>query len=247
MLAPQSATREEISPMEPQLETEDSGNPGSSPRWVAEDVVIDGEEASRSLHEEMQQAQAEADAAEESQPEQAPESPAPQHELEPRSATTFREPELVRDKEPELVSEDDWSGGAAFAAAASASGPSTEATAKSANGSEPEPAPGSESAAAWDNWQHIRDSVVNQQNDQSVVEAAMALAGIGQSTPPAEAPKSEENSGDGAATAAPAAAEAPTAQPSSNDALSNIVDNVLAELKPRLLAEIAKQLASDKK
>jgi hypothetical protein len=40
----------------------------------------------------------------------------------------------------------------------------------------------------------------------------------------------------------------PTSQTaSSNDALSNIVDSVLAELKPRLLAEIAKQLAQDKK
>ena len=40
---------------------------------------------------------------------------------------------------------------------------------------------------------------------------------------------------------------APPQQASGNDALSNIVDSVLAELKPRLLAEIAKQLAQDKK
>jgi hypothetical protein len=39
----------------------------------------------------------------------------------------------------------------------------------------------------------------------------------------------------------------PSAQPSSGDALSSIVDTVLAELKPRLLAEIAKQLSNDKK
>jgi hypothetical protein len=49
----------------------------------------------------------------------------------------------------------------------------------------------------------------------------------------------------------PAAEPAPNARPSkpasNNDALANIVDNVLAELKPRLLAEIAKQLANDKK
>ena len=44
------------------------------------------------------------------------------------------------------------------------------------------------------------------------------------------------------------AQEAPPSHlPSGNDALSSIVDNVLAELKPRLLAEIAKQLAQDKK
>jgi hypothetical protein len=232
--------------MEPPVETEDS-NTEFSPRWVAEDVVVDGEEASRSLHEEMQQAQAEVDAAQESRTEQAPESPVPHNEAESTAENTFREPELVPDREPELVSEDDWSGGAAFAAAASASGPSTEVTAKGVNGSEAEPAPGSESAAAWDNWQHIRDSVVNQQNDQAVVEAAMALAGVGRSNPPAELPKAEKNSGETVPPASAAAAPEATAQPGSNDALSNIVDNVLAELKPRLLAEIAKQLASDKK
>jgi hypothetical protein len=50
-------------------------------------------------------------------------------------------------------------------------------------------------------------------------------------------------------SAAPSATEESLAsQPDSNhDALSSIVDNVLAELKPRLLAEIAKQLAQDKK
>jgi hypothetical protein len=57
-----------------------------------------------------------------------------------------------------------------------------------------------------------------------------------------QTPAPETESGQSAQTA-----EASSEPVKSGDALSSIVDNVLAELKPRLLAEIAKQLANDKK
>ncbi|HEV2696755.1 MAG TPA: hypothetical protein VGU90_02110, partial [Terriglobales bacterium] len=98
-----------------------------------------------------------------------------------------------------------------------------------------EPPAGSESSAAWDNWQRIRDTVIFERATEAIAESAAVIA---------DAAVSSQND----APAAESAQETPSTQSvSGNDALSNIVDSVLAELKPRLLAEIAKQLAQDKK
>lgn len=188
-------------------------------RWVAENIAHSSEEASRSLEEEMQQAQGtpEAEPSEVSRQE-------PAHQTEPEL-----ESEWQRQPEPESDSK-----GAAFAAAASASESFAQTNAVSDSDSEP-PA-GSESSAAWDNWQRIRDTVITERATEAIAESAAVIA---------DAAVSSQND----APAAPSSPEAsPTSQSASgNDALSNIVDSVLAELKPRLLAEIAKQLAQDKK
>ena len=201
-----------------------SQSPQAEPeqRWVAENVAHTSEEASSSLEEEMQQAQVEAEP-----------------ETEPSRQEFVTEPTLVsetdwqRQPEPDSDSKE----GAAFAAAASASESFAQTNAISASSSESEPPPaGSESSAAWDNWQRIRDTVITERATEAITESAAALA---------DAAVSSQND----APAAPSASDAaPTSQTvSGNDALSNIVDSVLAELKPRLLAEIAKQLAQDKK
>ena len=191
-------------------------------RWVAENIAHTSEEATRSLEEEMRQASAVSEAPEgETQYSQdsAPEpTPAPETEWHPQSA-------------PEADSE----AGAAFAAAASASESFAPTNAVSASSSDSEPSPGSESSAAWDNWQRIRDSVVSERATEAIAESAANIA---------NAPVASQNE----APAAPPAPDTTPSQPvSGNDALANIVDSVLAELKPRLLAEIAKQLANDKK
>jgi hypothetical protein len=149
-----------------------------------------------------------------------------------RQTESELETEWQRQSEPDSDSKD----GAAFAAAASASESFAQTNAISASSSESEPPAGSESSAAWDNWQRIRDTVITERATEAIAESAAVIA---------DAAVSSQHD----APAAPSASEAsPTSQrPAGNDALSNIVDSVLAELKPRLLAEIAKQLAQDKK
>jgi CheY-like chemotaxis protein len=194
----------------------------SAQRWVAESVAHSSEEGARSLEEEMQQAQV-TNVVESSQG---------SNQEATRQTESELETEWQRQSEPDSDSKD----GAAFAAAASASESFAQTNAISASSSESEPPAGSESSAAWDNWQRIRDTVITERATEAIAESAAVIA---------DAAVSSQHD----APAAPSASEAsPTSQrPAGNDALSNIVDSVLAELKPRLLAEIAKQLAQDKK
>jgi hypothetical protein len=185
-------------------------------------VAHSSEEASRSLEEEMQQAQGtnEADSREAWTQE-------PAHQTEPELETEWQ-----RQPQPESGPKE----GAAFAAAASASDSFAHTDAVSATTSNSEPPAESESSAAWDNWQRIRDTVITERATEAIAESAAVIA---------DAAVSSQND---APSAPPLSEASPTTQAASgNDALSNIVDSVLAELKPRLLAEIAKQLAQDKK
>ena len=192
--------------------------PEPAQRWVAENVAHSSEEASRSLEEEMQQAQVTHETELNSAPNQEP-----AQQTEPQLETEWQ-----RQAEPATESKE----GAAFAAAASASESFAQTDAVSTQHAEPETAAAPESSAAWDNWQRIRDTVITERATEAIAESAAVIA---------DAAVSAQND----ASAAPDVAPSPAT--SSNDALSNIVDSVLAELKPRLLAEIAKQLAQDKK
>jgi twitching motility two-component system response regulator PilH len=221
-----SAT-EPIAALEPGLVTEgerDYSTPQAepAPRWVAENIAHSSEEAERSLEEEMQQAQATNGTGSDETSSQEP----------ARQAEPQLETEGQRQPEPE----GDQKEGAAFAAAASASESFAQTSAVSPSSPEAEAPSGSESSAAWDNWQRIRDTVITERATEAIAESASVIA---------DAAISSQNG----APPVPSASEAePTSQPASNhDALSSIVDSVLAELKPRLLAEIAKQLAQDKK
>jgi hypothetical protein len=198
-----------------------SRQPEPAQRWVAENVAHTSEEAAHSLEEEMQQAHvASAPPANESSDQDSTPEPTPAPDVKWQS---------------ESSPETDSGSGAAFAAAASVSQSFSHTDAVSPSSSDSEPPSSSEASAAWDNWQRIRDSVITERATEAIAESAAAMA---------DAAVSAQND-------LPAAEPAPNARPSkpasNNDALANIVDNVLAELKPRLLAEIAKQLANDKK
>ncbi|MGH9511765.1 MAG: response regulator [Terriglobales bacterium] len=92
-----------------------------------------------------------------------------------------------------------------------------------------------ELAAAWQNWREIRESIANPQLTSQITDAA--AAGFkeirGTEPPPANQPET-----DGEASSR-AAAEAST--------IAGIVDSVFAELKPKLMEEIARKLAQDRK
>ncbi len=99
-----------------------------------------------------------------------------------------------------------------------------------------------ELAAAWQNWKQIRESFVSAQPPAAGTEA------------------SAETKSDGEEASAPAqsAAEAVVAEtaeieasasdaPEESTAIASIVDTMLAELRPKLVAEIAKKMNSEKK
>jgi hypothetical protein len=176
----------------------------SGPRWIAESVAVSAEEASTSLEQEMLRAQANV-----AEPEQAP----AQSESAPASP-------MPLENAPAAIS--DEKNGATFAAAASAVSSTVASSAVSE--SDPEPGIASETAAAWQNWQHIRESVMSAQSTEAI---AHSVAEVAQASAPGPAAESAE------------AATNPTLE---GAALASIVDSVLAELKPKLMEEIAKKL-----
>ncbi len=127
----------------------------------------------------------------------------------------------------------------AYAAAASASSSTAEPTTHAEYTSAPEkraedavPASDSsegetEHAAAWANWKQIRESVVGSQLSSQIADTVAELR---------ESPAEPESQLD-----------ASTATADETSEISNIVDSVLADLKPRLMAEIARKMGKDKK
>jgi twitching motility two-component system response regulator PilH len=106
------------------------------------------------------------------------------------------------------------------AAAAMGSNPSASVPVEESSGNK------QQLAEAWEQWQNVRDTVLNSPVAEQITEAAAASLKNGA---PLE-------SGDNAASA-----------PSNPTAIASIVDSVLAELKPKLMEEIAKKLSNEKK
>jgi len=185
---------------------------GTSPRWVAENVALSPEEAALELEQEMRAAEA---------------------------AVTKQSG--VKDA-PATVPEVEENQGAAFAAAAGASSSSSSAMAAVASTTEEaEPPVASEAAAAWQNWQQIRETVMNVHSTDALAETVAQAAKSAVPTDEAgAAPPAESHP---VAASSPEPVPAQDGQPSELDgALASIVDSVLAELKPKLMQEISKKL-----
>lgn len=233
-----SAVSETIAPMSAPTPSD-----ATTQRWVAENVPLSAEEASIALEQEMQLAES-AVAAREAEINQAA-------YAEPRSAEQEIEDPRVEEPQPEESKPEEprieepkedeseavaaepvtsETAGAAFAASAAA-GSSAEAVVVSGDSSSPETPVVSEATAAWQNWQQIRDSVMRpQQTDgiaEAIVQAAQASAPAQEASPSSTTPSSATSALEGAA-------------------LASIVDSVLAELKPKLMEEIAKKMAEKK-
>ena len=134
----------------------------------------------------------------------------------------------------------------AYAAAASAGVSMTEATmaveavsqpsarVESSDNIPPGPEPGeprgeSELAAAWANWRHIRESVIGSQLTSQIADTVAELKPSATEAQPDSQPDGSAASGE------------------ETNEISNIVDSVLADLKPKLMAEIAKKMGKEKK
>ncbi len=86
----------------------------------------------------------------------------------------------------------------------------------------------SELAAAWANWKQIRESVIGSQLSSQIAET---VAEIKESSSQSQ-PESHD--------------EAAAAAGEETSDIANIVDSVLADLKPKLMAEIARKMGKDK-
>jgi CheY-like chemotaxis protein len=89
----------------------------------------------------------------------------------------------------------------------------------------------SELAAAWAQWKEIRETVVGSQLTSQIAD--VAAAGLKEAQP------------DNSFTSTPEAEE--TSSAGNPTAIASIVDTVLAELKPKLMEEIARKLGDDNK
>ena len=91
-------------------------------------------------------------------------------------------------------------------------------------------------AAAWANWREIRDSIID--STPKVVDgASTAFRDIQQEKPPV--PEL------GAMAAAASSNGSSSSLATDSDTIASIVDSVLAELKPKLMEEIARKLKND--
>ena len=189
-------------------EEDSSKTAPSAPRWIAENVALSAEEAALELEQEMRAAEA----------------------AGATQTNTTEAPTVVA----EVAAADNQ--GAAFAAAAGASASSSTTSAVASTTDEAEPPAGTEAAAAWQNWQQIRETVMNVHTTEALAETVAEAA---KGAAPAEETQRESHAVEASAQPTPA----PEAQPSELDgALASIVDSVLAELKPKLMQEISKKL-----
>ena len=236
----------------------------SGPRWIAELVPVREDEATLILEQEMEKAYAAFAAADAARmgfagspaasnsylPEVAVSqsgstrdesfSSSAESRSEPSSAAASSTADAVSESAISHVEET-----AAYAAAASAGtiaaevtmdavatsapSPVVESPESIASASDPSAGPGeSELVAAWANWKQIRESVVDSHVGSQIAETVVEMK------------ESHEAQSD-----SQPAASSSTEDESSE--ISNIVDSVLADLKPKLMAEIAKKMGKEKK
>ena len=205
-------------------------SPASTARWVAENVALTVEEATIALETEMQQAHAVSTVA------------ATEPEIPAHNQVTSSDQALAQTTSE---AETENPSGAAFAAAASAAvstpqsavstQPASDVAGDTAAIPEAEMPVVFEAAAAWENWQQIREAVMSPLKAAAIAES---VAEIAQASALVQEPPSNQD---------PALSEAASAAPAQEDnSINDIVDSVLADLKPRLMAEIAKKLAAKK-
>ncbi|HZQ70280.1 MAG TPA: response regulator [Terriglobales bacterium] len=296
-----SETREEepvtvaVGAAVPELEAVGASYTG--PRWIAEAISVPIEEATRPLEQEMYKAFAAFAAADGLKLLGAVELAAPPAEavpepIAPAEADAVAEPLALPTSEPVVAAE---SAMAAAAGAGEIAAPviSQDVSALEVPASETaegEPRREAELAAAWENWRHIRQTIIGPDTAPAMTEPETA-AEVKEEAAPVEArieetkveepetaeSKVEEAKPDEAvAEIAPAevqieepqpepVAEAVVASPEpqpeaksdsetesgdqadSPEAIASIVDDMLADLKPKLMEELSKKLSKGKK
>jgi hypothetical protein len=94
-----------------------------------------------------------------------------------------------------------------------------------------------ELAAAWENWKHIRESFVSDPKPAAAIEAEAAGAPVVENSATETVDEVEVEEDEDEVSDAPG----------ESVAIASIVDSMLAELRPKLVEEIAKKMNSEKK
>ena len=245
------------------------------PRWIAEVVPLSMEEATFVLEQEMEKQYAAFAAADAvcaalaagsgssvswvSSAVAVEEAPAPEFEQQ-HSPVAETSPEVqlqvaelgsVSSTAPEFSSLDSESGtgvvaseekGEAFAAAAGAH------SSVSAVASEAPEQNEADLAAAWANWKQIRGTILGSQTVVPITQTGESAAVEETAAMPEENLASAQSEVAETVESSPVVAQEESAnEADSADDISNMVDNMLAELKPKLMKEIAKKLKKEKR
>jgi twitching motility two-component system response regulator PilH len=208
----------------------------TGPRWVAEPAALSSDDSTYVLEHEMEKTYAAIAAAEAGRAAVLAAAAETTSSLPVHAIASAATPEPTQEKGEE----------AAYAAAASLSGTAPQAISETRLArAAPEMDEGekhreAELAAAWQNWKQIRESIVESEITAHIAEAAAAELKAGDQ-PLSSVTGSDEQS-----------VEVPVSEPSGESktesaAIASIVDSVLAELKPRLVEEIARKMSRERK
>jgi len=226
--------------------TSASGAISSGPRWIAEPAPISDEDSTYVLEHEMEKTYAAIAAAEAGRAvAMAAGAEATGPSSQPQMIENVVTPGAA-EQSGAAVSIPETNEEAAYAAAASASGITPLAVSDTRVASnapvmeEGEKHREAELAAAWQNWKQIRESIVGSGITAQIADVAAAELKAADQPPEPPATQAEAESEH---TAAPSSSDSKA----ESAAIASIVDSVLAELKPKLVEEIAKKMSRDRK
>src|SRR5438876_3355478 len=226
--------------------TSASGAISSGPQWIAEPAPISDEDSTYVLEHEMEKTYAAIAAAEAGRAvAMAAGAEATGPSSQPQMIENVVTPGAA-EQSGAAVSIPETNEEAAYAAAASASGITPLAVSDTRVASnapvmeEGEKHREAELAAAWQNWKQIRESIVGSGITAQIADVAAAELKAADQPPEPPATQAEAESEH---TAAPSSSDSKA----ESAAIASIVDSVLAELKPKLVEEIAKKMSRDRK
>src|SRR5438445_4254774 len=226
--------------------TSASGAISSGPRWIAEPAPISDEDSTYVLEHEMEKTYAAIAAAEAGRAvAMAAGAEATGPSSQPQMIENVVTPGAA-EQSGAAVSIPETNEEAAYAAAASASGITTLAVSDTRVASnapvmeEGEKHREAELAAAWQNWKQIRESIVGSGITAQIADVAAAELKAADQPPEPPATQTEAESEH---TAAPSSSDSKA----ESAAIASIVDSYLAELKLKLVEEIAKKMSRDRK
>jgi CheY-like chemotaxis protein len=217
----------------------------TGPRWIAEPVPMSDEDSTYVLEHEMEKTYAAIAAAEAGRAAvmaTGAEAVGPSRQAQVIESVASPD---VSEQNDAAVSIPATNEEAAYAAAASARGTMALAVddtrvASNAVMEEGERHREAELAAAWQNWKQIRETIVGSEITAQIADVAAAeLKTADQSPEPPEIPAELESEHMVAPSSSDSNAE--------SAAIASIVDSVLAELKPKLVEEIARKMSRDRK
>jgi CheY-like chemotaxis protein len=220
----------------------------SGPRWVAEPAALSAEDSTYVLEHEMEKAYAAIAAAEAGRAAAMALTAEVASESGPAAVIgSIASPDAAEEAVAAVPPTMERNEETAYAAAASASGAVSQTVSDTSVAPKaPEMAEGekhreAELAAAWQNWKQIRESIVGSEMTAQIADVAAAELKA------ADQPQDSVPSTQVQPTSEASADQSSSDSSAESAAIASIVDSVLAELKPKLVEEIARKMSREKK